>query len=89
MTAPLSAQSLPIPISHYPEQTATPVHAWRQTGFSYHGLPVYQSLSDGHLAYEADFQRLVELPDDVEDAFLSVMLADEFSGGLEGDGTPN
>lgn len=89
MTAPLSAQSLPIPITHYQEQAGRPVHAWRQTGFSYHGLTVYQSLSDGHLAYEADYQRLVQLPDDVEDAFLSVMLADEFSGGQEVDGTPN
>jgi hypothetical protein len=61
-----------------------PVHAWRLTDFSYRGNPVYQSLSDGHMAYEADFQRLVALPDDVEDAFLAVLLADDCLRPLPG-----
>lgn len=65
---------VPTPIPVYQEHQETPVLAWRATGLTYHSGPVYQCLNDGHLAYEVDGSRLVELPEDVEEAFLALIL---------------
>lgn len=67
-----SAVPITVPICQEPKET--PVLAWRATGLTYHSGPVYQCLNDGHLAYEVDGSRLVQLPEDVEEAFLALIL---------------
>ncbi len=44
---------------------------------TWHGWPVYVSTLNGAVAYEEAGERLVSLPEDVEDAITEILLLDE------------
>jgi hypothetical protein len=49
---------------------------WKPTGIVWRGQPVYQQERTMSLAYEADGERLVDLPEPVADDVADVMLLD-------------
>ena len=45
-------------------------------GINYHGFPVYVNQMDGTMVYEADFERLVSLPEEDEDRIVDILMMD-------------
>ena len=71
MTHPLSAsgivaQSVPVRSQN----------GWDRIDVSYHGFPVFVNRHDGTMAYEQDFERLVSIPEAVEEAIVDILLQD-------------
>lgn len=86
MTQTLSAITVPnvkLPLS---EAIGTQ-RDWVKTEYYYRGYPIYQSMADGHLCYEADGTHLVELPDAVENVILDAMLLDILCPGYVVEGS--
>lgn len=52
------------------------LNGWERLPFSYKGAPAYVNLTSGDWCYEADFERLVEIPAEVVEAICEVRLLD-------------
>lgn len=52
------------------------LNGWERLPFSYRGFPAYVNLTSGDWCYEADFERLVEIPAEVVEAICEVRLLD-------------
>lgn len=55
---------------------------WHSIGIAYRGWPIYVRLFDGTMAYEADGERLVSLPEEVEERIADVLQLDYLVGTL-------
>ena len=57
----------------------TPVRSqngWDRIDVTYHGYPVYVNRNDGAMAYEQDFERLVSVPEEAEEAIVTILFGD-------------
>jgi hypothetical protein len=82
VTLSLSAPSSAIETDNLSRANSVPkappasLNSWERIGVSYHGCPVYVYLMDGTMAYEADGERLVSIPEEVEDAIVDILFLD-------------
>ena len=49
---------------------------WESIGIDYKGFPVYVNKMDGTMAYEADYERLVSVPEEVEERIVDIKMMD-------------
>ena len=45
-------------------------------GIMYRGFPVYVNTIDGAMVYEQDYERLVSVPEEAEEAIVDILMQD-------------